>query len=232
MICDTNVTIKDTSVVCKVYNANGKLIRLKRYLNGKKHGIQEEYFNSGIKNSVIHYNNGCLIDSSIFYHENGRVRSTLYYLNCLCNGPVIVFNENGDTIQKSISVNDKTIGPLENWYSPGKRSSIINYNNSGKKHGLYETWREDGTRKDSIVYDNGKMIEVREYFVDGKERMWEEYKRGEKLLLWNALYHDRSGKICGKVIKGDGEYILYDENGKYPSRSVISKGVTIKEEEM
>jgi hypothetical protein len=51
-------------------------------------------------------------------------------------------------------------------------------------------------------------------------------------LLWNALYHDRSGKICGKVIKGDGEYILYDENGKYPSRSVISKGVTIKEEEM
>jgi antitoxin component YwqK of YwqJK toxin-antitoxin module len=144
----------------------------------------------------------------------------------------LAFNEKGDTLHKGQCINGKQIGLDETWFTPGKRETRTHYNDSGKKHGLYETWHEDGTRKDSIVYDNGKMIEVREYFVDGKERMWEEYKKGEKLLLWNAIYHDRTGKVCGKVTNGEGEYILYDENGKYPSKTTISKGITVKEEEM
>jgi antitoxin component YwqK of YwqJK toxin-antitoxin module len=231
MKCDTLFEKADTFVTCKVYNTDGNLMRLKRYLNGKMHGIQEDYYDSGNRESIFFYKNGCQVDSSVSFHKNGRIESILYYTNCACNGPVLAFGENGDTTHKGKCVNGKTVGLNENWYKTGKREFIIHYNDSGKKHGLYETWREDGTRKDSIMYDNGKMVEIRAYFVNGKERTWEEYRKTDtSSFLLNAVYHDFAGKISGKVVKGEGEYIVCAENGRPVVREWVSKGIRIKEE--
>ena len=147
------------------------------------------------------------------------------------NGMVLMFDEKGDTLHKGHCINDKPVGLDETWFAPGKRETVTHYNDLGKKHGLYETWREDGTRKDSIMYENGKMVEIRAYFVNGKERTWEEYRKTDtSSFLVNAVYRDFTGKISGKVVKGEGEYIVYAENGRPVVREWVSKGIRIKEE--
>ncbi|HEX3025164.1 MAG TPA: hypothetical protein VHP12_08130, partial [Chitinophagaceae bacterium] len=66
----------------------------------------------------------------------------------------------------------KTIRDFNSWFSNGKKQSKHHYNESGQKHGLCETCREDGTRKDSTVYENGIIIETRQYYNNGLLRYW------------------------------------------------------------
>lgn len=231
--CDTTFGKKDTLVECKALNEKGKIQSIRRYRNGKYNGNQEEYYGSGKVYSIMSYKDGCPFDSSVFFYKDGKIKIIKYYDNCLCNGPLLMFNENGDTLHKGRCENGKTIGLDETWYEPEKRETRTHYNDAGKKHGLFETWRKDGTRIDSIVYNNGKMIEIREYFVNGKERVWEEYKKTDSSsFLINAVYHDLNGKISGKVVNGEGEYIVHDENGRPVFKKVVSKGIRMKEEDL
>jgi len=104
---------------------------------------------------------------------------------------------------------------------------ITTYNSTGQKHGLSQSWRKDGTKKDSIVYTNGDMTEVRTYYTDGSQRMWEKYKNDK---LWSGVYHGPDGKKTGVVKKGNGECVLFGEDGKYASRRVYKNGVKVEEE--
>ena len=73
MYCDTTLSVNDLIVKCKVYDSQGKLRRVKRYRNGKFDGVQEEYYASGKLEQISFFKNGCEIDSSVSYHENGKL---------------------------------------------------------------------------------------------------------------------------------------------------------------
>ncbi|MBD3322155.1 MAG: hypothetical protein GF350_13740, partial [Chitinivibrionales bacterium] len=147
MECDTVINNRDTLVACKVIDREGNIIRHKKYLNGEFHGEQKEWFPDGTLRGIRNYEKGCLTDTTRTYYRSGKLESIIPYSNCKPSGVPVSFYENGDTASVKIG------NTFRSYFENGEPSKIITYNDSGKPHGLSQTWREDGTRKDSTVYE-------------------------------------------------------------------------------
>ena len=204
--CDTIINNADTLVTCKIINSKGELRRIKRFRNGIRNGIQEDYYKNGSLESRVYYVDGCRKDSSIAYYKNGSIMSIATYSNCKCNGIALSFSTKGDTLGIANYINGNCVGMYKSWHTNGITKTIEHYNNSGKKHGLSETWFENGARKDSIVYENGVSFLARYYYNSGKIRYREKYSGN---LTIEGVYYDPKGKICSKIIGGNGTKIIY-----------------------
>jgi len=68
----------------------------------------------------------------------------------------------------------KRHGLYESWYDNGQKCERINYQN-GKKHGLYENWYHNGQKFEQINYRNGEK--------HGLCESW--YENGQKQLQFN-----------------------------------------------
>jgi antitoxin component YwqK of YwqJK toxin-antitoxin module len=154
----------------------------------------------------------CPTDSTVEISINGILRRKYTYHTCKDSGVFLYFSEKGDTLTRSYFVDDKTVGLLKQWHSNGRLKTIAHYDNEGRKHGLSQTWREDGTRKDSTVFKNDTIVETRQYFNSGMLRYWskdcrDDYRR-------DAVFFAPDGTISGEITGGNGTYVLYAEDGK------------------
>jgi|SRR5690554_3576857 len=156
----------------------------------------------------------CPEDSITITFEDNVLRRKKIYYACRDSGLFLYFSENGDTLTKSYFTGKKTIGILQQWHFNSKVKVLENYNDSGQKHGLCESWREDGTRKDSIVYHNGSIKEIRAYYQNGKPRYWVKNINIYNSKKIEASYYDTTGKICGRIRDGNGTYILFSDDAK------------------
>ncbi|NLW30451.1 MAG: hypothetical protein GXY77_03240 [Fibrobacter sp.] len=156
----------------------------------------------------------CPEDSITITFEDNVLRRKKIYYACRDSGLFLYFSEKGDTLTKSYFIGKKTIGVLQQWHFNGKVKILENYNDSGQKHGLCEYWREDGARKDSIVYHNGNIIELRAYFLNGKVRHWIKKVDKDSYKTLEAFYYDTSGAVCGEIKNGNGTYILWSDDAK------------------
>jgi len=229
--CDTVLLNKnDTIVVCTTTSKTGKIVGVEQFRNGKSDGLYRRWHENGKLEYVKRYKDGCPVDTAFEYFDNGQFKSIIPYFECKRNGWRIELSIRGDTLAKGNARNGKSIGTHYAWWSNGKPKFKINYNSSGQKHGLSEEWREDGTRKDSIVYDNGDIIEYREYYENGKLRRHVYQKPVNRDI--NAVYYDPKGKKVGEVKNGKGTYISYSEDGKSARRVYMENDEVIKIEEI
>jgi len=223
--CDTTVSGTSTIVNCSSYVDGGILIMFNSYLDGALHGEQKEWYRNGTLHAVSRYEHGQLVDTSFRYFENGRVKSRV-----VKTGINLTFSEKGDTLTITKVKNGKPVDVAKSFYPGGSLKGITRLNDSGQKHGLSEKWREDGTRKDSIVYKNGDIIEVRRYFKNGKLH-YHKYQKPVNRDI-NAVYYDPKGKKVGEVKNGKGTYISYSEDGKSARRVYMENDEVIKIEEI
>lgn len=108
------------------------------------------------------------------------------------------------------------------------------YYQEGKRHGLYREYYEKGELKREAVYGQGKLLMNKEYFIDGKLRMDEDfhdalmfvknkeigtgkvyYRNGVMMHEWHLTNmdenrYDKSYNIAGEMV----EMNLYDREGK------------------
>ena len=117
----------------------------------------------------------CPQDSIIMTWEDNILRQICRYKDCGSLSECVWLADSGDTLAINYSLNGRTFGLLREWYSNRRLKSNAHYNDSGQKHGPCETWREDGTRIDSIVYKNGDYEEIRKYYANGKIRYHANY---------------------------------------------------------
>jgi antitoxin component YwqK of YwqJK toxin-antitoxin module len=122
------------------------------------------------------------------------------------------------------------IGFHKDFFSEGRPRAFIHYNDFGEKHGLSEEWREDGTRKDSTVYDNGDIIEFREYYKNGKLLTHRTQKPVNKDI--SGVYYDPNGKKTGEINNGNGVVVIYSEDGKSARRFYFENDEVVKHEEV
>jgi antitoxin component YwqK of YwqJK toxin-antitoxin module len=190
----------------------------------------------------------CPVESVITIYEDGVLQKKYVYYSCKDSGLFLFLSQDKDTLSKSFFIGNRTIGIAKYKYENGNNKSILNYNNIGKKHGLCESWREDGTRKDSTVYKDGNTIEAREYYLNGKPRYWEKYK-GEEVIaietfpdgstldnvhnpIIHGFYYDfKTGKILTKVINGNGKAIYFAEDGSNPDTCIIKNGARVRKKQ-
>lgn len=191
----------------------------------------------------------CPAESVITIFEDGVFQKKYTYYSCKDSGQFLFFSKDGDTLTKSFFIANKTVGRAIYKFSNEKNKSILNYNNEGKKHGLCESWREDGTRKDSIVYNSGEIIEERVYFDNGQPRIWAKYSGVIKNVIEhfpdsskldknfnpviNAVYFaPKSGKVIATVKNGSGRAIYYSEDGNSRFFCEYKNGEPISQREL
>jgi len=186
---DTIITGSDTSITRYICKENGRKEILKEK-NGKYHGKYTAWSSNGEK-----------IEEFSYYNDE-------------IDGEVKGWDTTGYLISHAFYMKGKPVGLHKEFYSKDSPEALINYNDSGQKHGLCEYWREDGTRKDSIVYHNGSIKEIRAYYQNGTPRYWVKninIYNGKKI---EASYYDTTGKICGRIRDGNGTYILFSDDAK------------------
>lgn len=161
------------------YNAKpylGKLRHDYNYVQGKKCGIQREFYNTGALASRTEYNAHWAhldawvyrLDGSIFskdVYENGTLckkitynnRQSIHriipYKNDMVNGEVLIYYDNGHLEERVQYVNNKMHGMRTKWYSNGYVKVKENYRND----------KLNGQRITSD--DNGQLIDC-EYYID------------------------------------------------------------------
>jgi len=198
------------------------------------------------KQKVVCKTGNCPSDSTMDIFEDGLLRRKYFYYNCRDSGMFLYFSEKGDTLTKSFFSGRKTIGLFRQWHLNKRPAAVIQYNDSGKKHGLCETWREDGTRSDSVVYNNGELVEERVYFADGKvryhlvygdkvnvRRVW--YSGSidtlDELTVANATFYSfKNGKIISSIKNGKGLATWCDSIGNNCSTETYLWGIEIETE--
>ena len=126
------------------------------------------------------------------------------------NGIVKGWNELGDLVSHYEFRNGIPVGFHKSYYSKNRPKEFTHYNDSGQKHGLCETWFENGNRKDSVVYNNGKIVEGRYYFRNGKLRYTAKWHDSLKIEMV-TFYPD--GRKCSELKSGTGEIKLFIEDG-------------------
>ena len=216
VIRDTIIVNFDTTIICSAYAKAGYLRDVYSKKSGKFHGKFTSWYKNGNIKSISTYKNGKSIDTSFSYYESGKIESI-----CPYNGVNIVLFENGDTSGIGYLKNGRHIGEYKSWWKKGTLKSITRYNSSGHKHGLCETWYENGNRKDSVVYDNGKIVEARYYFRNGKLRYTAKLKNGD---IVKAVYFSPDGEKTGEIINGNGTVLIYDVDGLSPSEFKCKDG--------
>jgi antitoxin component YwqK of YwqJK toxin-antitoxin module len=221
--CDTTHVGTAIIVKCSTFTDAGKLVEAFSYKNGELDGEQTTWHKNGVIDQKSTFKNGKIVDTSYFYYESGMLKTL-----SVMTGLSFKLSENGDTLGKGYSKDGRNIGTQYAWYENKNRKYITNYNDFGKKHSLEETWHEDGTRKDSVVYDNGIIVEGRYYYKTGKLRYY--VKRTTDYKKQEAVYYSPTGKVSGEVKNGFGTYIVYDEDGKEPLERKVEDGKIVSDE--
>ncbi|MDG5816506.1 hypothetical protein QA601_15520 [Chitinispirillales bacterium ANBcel5] len=229
IVIDTTITGKDTFMVYTTYNEDGNVVKVDRYKNWELHGVQEEFYENGNIISRIVYENNCPIDTLFSFYKDNSLRRVTPYYNCEIHGHSIRLAPDGDTLAANEYRDGQLIGVHKLFFENNKLWRIDTYNNEGQRHGLRETWREDGTRKDSIVYDNGEIIELRTYFLNGKVRNWTRVKDGRQD---SVIFYDPEGNITGKIENGSGKAIRYSEDTTIRWFEVFEDGFRIDSREL
>jgi antitoxin component YwqK of YwqJK toxin-antitoxin module len=227
--CDTLHTSPETTVVCSSFRADGALWSIDRYLNGKKHGSQKWFYKDGSIEMASSFEHGCEVDTSRMFYPSGRLKRIEPYKDCKREGLFVLFSEDGDTLACGNARNGKSVGAHRAWYENGKRKWVRRYNDEGVRHGLSEEWFDNGARKDSLVYDNGILVEARSYYLTDRVRLWTR-SRGERTV--EGIWYAPDGEVSGRVKDGHGKGINYAEDGKTRYEFVYQDGDLVKIKEV
>ena len=145
-------------------HANGNLYKVARKKGNKLYGVQEEY------------------------KSNGKLQSTITYLNGLRDGEAVMYHENGKPYRITFYVRNKISGERKKYYKSGSLWSKQTYHEGLPSNDLKE------------FDENGKLISNFEFVINSKKL------KGNKLDVSLSV----KGK-CKKVEYFNGELI----DGKY-----------------
>ena len=137
------------------YYNNGSPNQIGNYKDGKLDGIQLKYYENNVKASEINFKDGLKFGTSKSYSKNGLLIENESYtiikqndeLLSVKDGEYTCYGEiNQQILAQGLYKNGKKDGLWQNWYTNGKRASVISY-----KEDLYvgeiKTWNENGSLK-------------------------------------------------------------------------------------
>jgi len=209
---DTIVTGTDTVVVDSSFFPDGHLKKISRFGNRTTDGDQLEWYQSGKLKSRMRSMNGCLKDTAFSFFENGKLKLSTPFVNCKEEGIKKGWTVDGFQYLTKPYHNGLPIGRHEEWFAHNKPKQLTSYDSLGRRQGLRQTWREDGTRKDSVVFKDDNIAEIREYFNNGTIRLFEKYTGLD--VVDTGVYFAPDGKNKSFVSKGNGQVLIFGEERK------------------
>lgn len=201
-------------------------------VGGAKHGREMEFtYPNGRLKRVRHWKDGVLHGSCRAFDEEGRKTYVGRYVNGVAMEETMYLRGRSGTMKGRVCdirrhVHDpktkKAVkhGRWERWYEENGKAMYVENWSMGTKHGLFRTYRKDGTVEREYVYDMGKPHgQSRVFHPNGKVKTVQHWNHGvlEGLLEdWDAAGWRQSLKTYRKG-KPHGKAFTYHPDGKIGS---------------
>lgn len=169
-----------------VYFSNSKKIQQTiEYKNGLRNGLYKEFFKNGNLKVVHHYVNDTLHDTSLTYHENGKLAQVQILNMGRKQGCWKKYNKEGNLYSEICLKDGRLDGPSTVYtYRSGKVLKRVNYKD-GAMHGKQETF-----------YNNGKPESISFFNMDNPCLGTEEWdERGNKIKNDFSIQIEEQNKV-------------------------------------
>jgi len=136
------------------YYASGALYAMMSFLEGKRQGLHEYFYENGTLRAQLPYQNDLLNGSITLYDETGRIRRKLTYKEGKRNGFDRSWNEEGLLIAEAEYAHNKPIGKGNLWYTTGSLAKETLVDEKG--HVTIKEWTPQGeliTSKEPDYFD-------------------------------------------------------------------------------
>lgn len=144
--------------VKKFYNT-GMIEEVINYENGREHGFYYKFYENGNMQEVCYYRDGFKHGPYHKYFQGRLIEETGYYLDNVLDGVVYRFFENRRVESVERLSNGVWNGRKTEYYEDGAISSIIDYSN-GKLDGIYKKFNEQGTLIYHALYQKGNLLQT------------------------------------------------------------------------
>ncbi|MBA3901733.1 MAG: tetratricopeptide repeat protein, partial [Bacteroidetes bacterium] len=195
------------------------------YLKGKLNDSLYEYYDNGAIDAIEIYKNGQLNGERKEFHRNGQLKSVVKYIEGVREGEYKSYFDNGQLYKQGHYKAGTDIGQWTSWYKDGKLDDETQYDEKGKKNGVFKDYDKDGKIIYELKYAKGEIVEYRCYDKQGKILKDSRKTKGEFEYL--GIYPDGSKRAEG-IYTTDGKKGLwkyYDKYGNLSSEQLFnSKG--------
>jgi len=160
---------------------HGTIIRKTNVKNGKREGIETDYYSNETKKAVRNYVDGILQGEEIEYYASGQEEFIRNYVDGKREGEEIEYHSDGTVFKKRYYVNDKKEGEEIGFNKNGSVYRKTNYVNGIERKTQW--WDDDGSGNIQFYNANEKLsgpiamvdaqgnvkLEYSKYYISGKE---------------------------------------------------------------
>lgn len=163
---------------------DGKLKRRTTFENGHRVAIAQRYDNGQQESESFHNERYQNIGTHKTWYESGKQSSEHRYRDNGSRDSVTYWDKTGNLEYRKTFNHEDRLLSLENWFTNGERKKRKTYQGEqeveetwyengqlkekllllNNKRTMSETWREDGTRSDRVIYDNNGTRSVIEIY--------------------------------------------------------------------
>ena len=129
---------------------------LPRFTGGQEHWSVEQRDPDGKLRSKYLVQEGKRHGECHFFHEEGEMLGTSFYLMDLLHGPSTFLENRERFSSKTWYIHGKKTGKAHTYYTSGKVASVQRFVDR-LSHGLQEYFYEDGATKSLLWYEQGKL---------------------------------------------------------------------------
>jgi antitoxin component YwqK of YwqJK toxin-antitoxin module len=192
------------------YYSDGGHKRCVEYKNDEREGMFEEYYESGILAIKGRYYKNNRYDLFKEYYPSGELRLEAYYRDGKLHGEYTEYYESNKMKSACQYSRGTRYGLGCEYYENGIQSSLVEYDENGKKTGTEYQHYSDGILKANILWEDGKKVNVMEF-----------YDEPGALKKADLGYNKDGQLIFEKRMRPDGIVYQLLENGVKPSKTMI-----------
>ena len=144
---------------------NGELRHKGKLKEGRKHGLIQAWYESGVKQSEVTYIRGKKHGMSRSWHENGQLSYEASYLDGKGQLPDVRWHPNGKKSYHAVGENHKN-KTITEWYENGQMKAQYPFKND-KFDGYIREWYKNGQRKEISLLENGELISRETWNAEG-----------------------------------------------------------------
>jgi antitoxin component YwqK of YwqJK toxin-antitoxin module len=224
----TLTAVGQESEYVKFKYENGVVSSEGQMLNGKPEGYWKTYYPDGTLKSEGNRINHELDSIWKFYAEDGIITQSISYQNGKKNGPRKSYFEDGVLKKEEVFSSDVLVDTIKKFHPSGSLAEVVPMDTlgKGKEQGTgYEYADEDGRVTAVVEYRNG--------FIAGRERINRKDKFNQKQGLWHYFYPTMVAKEEGrfKNDKKHGYWKTFDEEGNLLETLKYENGILIPDPE-
>lgn len=207
---------------------DSQLVEEGDYVNNKKEGIWNQYYNNGKLKSEITYSNNLPKGYAKFYYKNGFISEEGSWVNNKWEGKYKYYYETGQIAYDWNFVNGKREGNQKYYYENGQ----LHYDGDwlkGEESGILKEYNEDGQLIADKMYNKGKIDTVAsKYYKPLPIKKQEEEQKKSDVEVQEI--EQKSNDPLG-YFTGTGNHILYNDKKKVSREGYFEKGHLINGKE-